>query len=45
MFKIDIFIKKVESEDVVNVDTIQKYIEEDKLGKDSIYEDEINTYH
>ena len=36
--------KKVESEDVVNVDTTKHEIEEDKLSKDNI-DDEVNPYH
>ena len=34
--------KKVESEDIVNVDTIKQEIEEDKLGRNNIDEDEVN---
>ena len=30
---------------MVNVDTIKQVIEEDKLGKDNIDDDEINPYH
>ena len=37
--------KKVELEDRGNVDTIKQEIEEDKLGKDNIDDDEINPYH
>ena len=36
--------KKVESESVVNVDTIKQEIEEDKLSKDNI-DDKVNPYH
>ena len=36
--------KKVESEGVVNIDTIKQEIEEDKLSKDNI-DDKINPYH
>ena len=36
--------KKVESEGIVNVDTIRQEIEEDKLSKDNI-DDEENPYH
>ena len=45
MIKLDIFIKKVELEGVVNVDTIKQEIEEDKLSKDSIDDDEVNPCH
>ena len=37
--------KKVELEGVVNIDTIKQEIEEDKLGKDNIDDDEIKPYH
>ena len=37
--------KKVELEGIVNVDTIKQKIEEDKLQKDNMDEDEINPYH
>ena len=36
---------KVELEGLVNVDTIKQEIEEDKLCKDNIDDDEINPYH
>ena len=36
--------KKVESEGIVNVDTIKQEIEEDKVSKDNI-DDEVNPYH
>ena len=36
--------KKVESEGIVNVDTIKQEIEEDKLSKDDI-DDKVNPYH
>ena len=37
--------KKVELEGIVNLDTIKQEIEEDKLSKDNIDEDEINPHH
>ena len=37
--------EKVELEGIVNVDTIKQEIEEDKLSKDKIDDDETNTYH
>ena len=38
--------KKVELEDVVNVDAIKQEIEGDKLSKDNIDDDdEVNPYH
>ena len=37
--------KKIESEGVVNVDTIKQKIEENKLGRNNIYDDEVNQYH
>ena len=37
--------KKVESEGIVNINTIKQEIEEDKLSKGNIYDDEINPYH
>ena len=41
--------KKIESENIVNVDTIKQEIEADKLGHDNNYlaeeEGEINSYH
>ena len=37
--------KKVELEGVVNVDTFKQEIEEDKLSKDNIEDDEINQFH
>ena len=37
--------KKVETESIVNVDIIKQEIEEDKLGRDNIEEDEVNPYH
>ena len=37
--------KKVELEGIVNIDTIKQEIEEDKLGKDNIDDDEVNPYH
>ena len=36
---------KVELEGIVNVDTIKQEIEEDKLGRDNIDDDEVNPYH
>ena len=36
--------KKVEAEGIINVDTINQEIEEDKLGKNTD-EDEVNPYH
>ena len=35
--------KEVESESIINVDTIKQEIEDDKLSKDK--EDEVNLYH
>ena len=37
--------KKVELEGVVNVDTIKQEKEDDKLGRDNIDDDEVNSYH
>ena len=37
--------KKVESESIVNIDTIKQEIEEDKLGRNNIDNDEVNPYH
>ena len=37
--------KKVELAGVVNIDTIMQEIEEEKLCKDNIGDDEINPYH
>ena len=37
--------KEGELEGVVNVNTTKQEIEEDKLSKDNIDEDEINPYH
>ena len=37
--------KKVESENVVNIDRIKQDIEADKLDSNHIEEDEVNTYH
>ena len=37
--------KKGELEGIVNVDTIEEEIEEDKLGKDNIDDDKIHPYH
>ena len=37
--------KKVELEDVVSIVTINQEIEEDKLSRDNINDDEINPYH
>ena len=37
--------KKVELEDIVNIDIIKQEIEEDKLSKDNIDDDEVNLYH
>ena len=37
--------KKVESESIVNIDTIKQEIEADKLGSNNIGEDEVNPYH
>ena len=45
MIKLDIFIKKVESESVVNIDTIKQEIEQDKLGRSDIDKEDINSYH
>ena len=36
--------KKVELEDVVNVDTMKQKIKEDKFSKDNIDDDKINPY-
>ena len=37
--------KKVKLECIVNVDTIKQELEEDKLSKDNIEDDEVNPYH
>ena len=37
--------RKIEIEHVVNVDTIKQEIEEDKLSKGNIDDDEVNPYH
>ena len=37
--------KKIELEGVANVDTIKQEIEEDKLSKDNIDDDQVNPYH
>ena len=37
--------EKVELESVVNEDTIKQEIEEDKLGRDNIDDDEVSPYH
>ena len=37
--------KKVESEGIVNVDTIKQGIEEVKLSRNNIDDDEVNPYH
>ena len=37
--------KKVESESIVNIDTIKQEIEEDKLGRNNIDDDKVNPYH
>ena len=37
--------EKVELEGVVNVDTIKQEIEEDKLSKDNVDDEEVNPYH
>ena len=37
--------KKVESEGIVNIDTIKQEIEEDELYCNNIDEDEVNPYH
>ena len=37
--------KKVESESIVNVDTIKQEIEADKLGHNNIDEGKVNQYH
>ena len=42
MTKLDIYKKKLESENIVNVDTINKEIEADKLDGNRIEEDEIS---
>ena len=44
MIMLHIFIKKVELECVVNVDTIKQEKEEDKLSKNNVDEDKINPY-
>ena len=44
MIKLDIFIKKVESESVVNVHTIKQEKEEDRLDR-NMDEDDVNLYH
>ena len=43
--KLDIFTENVELEGVVNIDTIKQEIEEDKLGRDNIDDDEVDPYH
>ena len=45
MIKLEIFIKKVESESIVNIDTVKQDIEEDKLGSNNKDEDKVNLYH
>ena len=35
----------VQLDGIINVDTIRQEIEEDKLSKDNIVDDEINSYH
>ena len=45
MIKPDIFIKKVESESIVNVEIIKQEIEADKLDNNNPDEDEVNPYH
>ena len=42
MIKLDIFIKRVESDDRVNVDMIKQETEADKLGSDNLDEDKVN---
>ena len=37
--------KKVEQEGIVSVDTIKQEMEEDKLSKNNIDDEEVNTYH
>ena len=37
--------KKVASESIDNMDTIKQEIEEDKLGRNNIDDDEVNPYH
>ena len=37
--------KKVESESIVNVDTIKQEIEAEKLHSDNLDEDKVNPYH
>ena len=37
--------KNVELEGIINIDTIKQEIEEDKLGRDNIDDDEVNPYH
>ena len=37
--------KMVELEGIVNIDTIRQEIEEDKLSKDNIDDEEVNPYH
>ena len=37
--------KKVESESVVNIDTVKQDIEADKLGSNKIDEGKVNPYH
>ena len=44
MINLDIFIKRVESKSIVNVDMITQEIEEHKLYK-NMGKDEINPYH
>ena len=37
--------KKIESESIINIDTIKQEIEEDKWDRNNIEEDEVNPYH
>ena len=45
MIKLDIFLKKVESEGIINTDTTKQEIKEDILGRNNIDDDEVNPYH
>ena len=44
-FKLNIFYKRVESENIVNIDTIQQEIETVKLDKIDDNNGKINPYH
>ena len=45
MINLDISINRIELEGIVNVDIIKEEIEENKLSKDNIDDDEVNQYH